>query len=722
MTTVILAEKPSQARSYIEAFKNSTKKQGYYAVSDPVLPNETFITYGFGHLVELATPEQYDTKYKQWALSNLPIFPEKYKFTVPTDKKAQFKIVKDLLSKADTIIVATDSDREGENIAWSIMTQAKINLKSKEIKRLWINSLEKEAILKGFKELKNGWNYYPAYQEAQTRQISDWLVGMNGSPLYTLLLKEAGLHGVYSIGRVQTPTLYMVYQRDLAIQNFNPEPYFELKAEILAEQQKFVAKLDPYQRFKDEKGLLAFMSEKRLKKGSQSGLIKDVQKQTKKTSSPRLFSLSSLQSEINKRYHASASDTLQAVQNLYEAKLLTYPRTDSNYITEQEFNYLVENLNGYLGFLSKDVSLNHQEPNKRYVNGKKVQEHHAIIMTKTVPTQEKLSKFPALEQRIYNLVLRTTLAMFADPYEFEETVILTSIGDAVFKATGNVPKNQGWKVLFSDYKTEKQEEETTLPLVEVDQSINANLAPDQKMTKPPVPFTEGTLITAMKTAGKTLDDEEAQSILKDNEGIGTEATRANVLDVLKKRGYLLTEKNKLHVSQQGITLCKAVELEPLLTSPEMTAKWEKALKQISTKERTQENFLEQIKKFVSKIIHDVPTQMKQSDSLTSQVASQKDTEQQAELDAQIGICPICKTGKIVDKGKFYGCTNYKATDPCTFSLPKKWSEKALGKTAIKDLITKGETTKLKGFKSKKTGKKFDAKLTIKEGKLSFDFG
>lgn len=722
MTTVILAEKPSQARSYIEAFKNSTKKQGYYAVSDPVLPNETFITYGFGHLVELATPEQYDTKYKQWALSNLPIFPEKYKFTVPTDKKAQFKIVKDLLSKADTIIVATDSDREGENIAWSIMTQAKINLKSKEIKRLWINSLEKEAILKGFKELKNGWDYYPAYQEAQTRQISDWLVGMNGSPLYTLLLKEAGLHGVYSIGRVQTPTLYMVYQRDLAIQNFNPEPYFELKAEILAEQQKFVAKLDPYQRFKDEKGLLAFMSDKRLEKGSQSGLIKDVQKQTKKTSSPRLFSLSSLQSEINKRYHASASDTLQAVQNLYEAKLLTYPRTDSNYITEQEFNYLVENLNGYLGFLSKDVSLNHQEPNKRYVNGKKVQEHHAIIMTKTVPTQEKLSKFPALEQRIYNLVLRTTLAMFADPYEFEETVIFTSIGDAVFKATGNVPKNQGWRVLFSDYKTEKPEEETTLPLVEVGQSISANLTPDQKMTKPPVPFTEGTLITAMKTAGKTLDDEEAQSILKDNEGIGTEATRANVLDVLKKRGYLLTEKNKLHVSQQGITLCKAVELEPLLTSPEMTAKWEKALKQISSKERTQENFLEQIKKFLSKIIHDVPTQMKQSDSLTLQVASQKDTEQQAELDAQIGICPICKTGKIVDKGKFYGCTNYKATDPCTFSLPKKRSEKTLGKTAIKDLITKGTTTKLKGFKSKKTGKKFDAKLTIKEGKLSFDFG
>ena len=722
MTTVILAEKPSQARSYIDAFKNSTKKQGYYAVSDPVLPNETFITYCFGHLVELATPEQYDTKYKQWALSNLPIFPEKYKFTVPTDKKAQFKIVKDLLSKADTIIVATDSDREGENIAWSIMTHAKINLKSKEIKRLWINSLEKEAILKGFKKLKNGWDYYPAYQEAQTRQISDWLVGMNGSPLYTLLLKEAGLHGVYSIGRVQTPTLYMVYQRDLAIQNFNPEPYFELKAEILEEQQKFVAKLDPYQRFKDKKGLLAFMSEKRLEKGSQSGLIKDVQKQTKKTSSPRLFSLSSLQSEINKRYHASASDTLQAVQNLYEAKMLTYPRTDCNFITEQEFNYLKENLNGYLSFVSKDISLNNLEPNKRYVNSEKVQEHHAIIVTKTVPNKEEITKFTPLEQRIYNLVLRTTLAMFADPYEYEETIILTEVGSAIFKASGNVPKNNGWKNLFSEYKTEEKEETSTLPDLEINQAVQVNLKTDQKETNPPVPYTEGTLITAMKTAGKTIDDEEAQKILKDTEGIGTEATRANVLEVLKKRGYLVTEKNKLHVSQQGTTLCKAVELEPLLTSAEMTEKWEKALKQISNKKRTQENFLEQIKKFILKLIADVPNEVAQSDVLSNQIKAQIDSQNKEEVEAQITDCPKCKTGKIVDKGTFYGCTNYKADEPCKFSLPKKWSDKALSKTVIKQLVNNGETSLIKGFKSKKTGKKFDAKLTIKEGKLSFDFG
>lgn len=722
MTTVILAEKPSQARSYVEAFQTSTKKQGYYEVSDPVLPDNTKITFGFGHLVELATPDQYDSKYKKWALSNLPIFPDKYKFIVGSDKKKQFNIVKELLTEADTIIVATDSDREGENIAWSIMTKAGVNLKSKQIKRLWINSLEKEAILDGFKNLKDGWSYYPAYKEAQTRQISDWLVGMNGSPLYTLLLQQAGVKGVYSIGRVQTPTLYMVYQRDLAIKNFKPEPYLELNAQIVADSQEFEAKLDPYKRFKDEKQLNTFMDDKNVQMGQQDGLIKDVQKQQKKTSSPRLFSLSSLQSEINKRYHASASDTLKAVQGLYEAKLLTYPRTDCNYITEQEFSYLVKNLNQYLGLVSNQVSLNQIEPQSRYVNGKKVQEHHAIIMTKTVPTIEKLNSLSKLEKQVYDMVLRTTLAMFADPYEYEETTILTQIGEALFKATGKVPTNQGWKLLFkSDTETSKDKADTILPAVAKGQAVKAKLSADKKLTKAPVPFTEGTLITAMKTAGKTLDDEEAQAILKDTEGIGTEATRANILDGLKKRGYLVTQKNKIHVSEQGITLCKAVELEPLLTSPEMTAKWEVALKQISQKQRTQENFLGQIQKFIQKLVAEVPEQMQKSESLTKQVASQKTVENEAKKDAEIGICPICKQGKIIDKGKFYGCTNYTADQPCKFTLPKKWSDKTLPKTAIKALITNGETSKIKGFKSKKTGKKFDAKLVMKENKLQFVF-
>ncbi len=234
------------------------------------------------------------------------------------------------------------------------------------------------------------------------------------------------------------------------------------------------------------------------------------------------------------------------------------------------------NLTKYLGLVSKQVALTNTTPNRRYVNGKKVEEHYAIIMTKVVPTKEKLASLPKLQQQVYDLVLRTTLAMFADPYEYEETTIITQVGDANFKATGKVPTKQGWQALFDDH-TADQQEAATLPLVNQGNQVKANLQTPQKEMTPPVPFTEGTLITAMKTAGKTLDDEEAQAILKDVQGIGTSATRANVLEVLKKRGYLVTEKNKLHVSEAGTTLCKAVELEPLLTSPEMTAKWEQAL-------------------------------------------------------------------------------------------------------------------------------------------------
>lgn len=286
------------------------------------------------------------------------------------------------------------------------------------------------------------------------------------------------------------------------------------------------------------------MDDKSVQKGNQDGLIKDVQKQQKKSSSPRLFSLSNLQSEINKCYHGSASDTLKAVQSLYEAKLLTYSRTDCNYITDQEFNYLVDHLEAYSKLLTNQVSLTQVKPQACYVNSKKVQEHHAIIMTKTVPTVEKLHSLSKLEQQIYDLVLRTILAIFADPYEYEETTILTQVGEAFFKATGKVPTNQGWKLLFKMANEKDDKEETILPALAKGQTVKADLSADKKLTKAPVPFIEGTLITAMKTAGKTLDDEEAQAVLKDTEGIGTEATRANILDGLKKLGYLFIQKKR----------------------------------------------------------------------------------------------------------------------------------------------------------------------------------
>lgn len=717
MATVILAEKPSQARAYIDAFQSSKKHNGYYEVSDASLPANTVVTYGFGHLVELAPPAQYDKKYQRWSLKNLPIFPAKYQFLVAKDKRQQFKIVQGLLKTADTIIVATDSDREGENIAWSIMVKANVDLKRKTIKRLWINSLEKEAIIAGFKQLRNGWDYYPSYLEARTRQISDWLVGMNASPLYSLQLRKNGISGVYAIGRVQTPTLYMVYERDLAIQNFKPEPYFELEAEISAEKQKFEAKLTPNQRFKDQASLMNFMQAHNVHNGRQDGVIKDVSKAIKTTASPRLFSLSSLQSAINKMYHASASATLAAVQALYEAKLLTYPRTDCNYITMQEFNYLVGNLNRYVGLVPNTVELSQTSPQKRYVDDSKVQQHHAIILTKTVPSPAKLQGLPRLQQRIYDLVLRTTLAMFALPYRYEESVIITTVGQADFKASGQVPLQLGWKVLF-ETQAKQTTASKTLPKVTVGQSVQADVMTPQKMTTPPKAFTEGTLITAMKTAGKTLDEAEAQT-LKAVEGIGTEATRANIIDGLKKHGYLVTTKNWLHVSDQGKTLCQAVELEPLLTSPSMTAKWEMALQEIGEKRRTPANFINQIKKMIQKLLAEVPGQFENDANLRQQLQQQKKVQVKAPAKAVIGTCPRCKVGKITAKKGFYGCSRY--SEGCKFTLPQRWAGKRLGVTAIKQLITVGQTRTIKGFKSKKTGKPFAAKLKLVADKLQFDF-
>lgn len=290
MSTVILAEKPSQALAYASALKQSTKKDGYFEIKDPLFTDETFITFGFGHLVELAEPGHYDEKWQNWKLESLPIFPDRYDFEVAKDKGKQFKIVAELLKKANTIIVATDSDREGENIAWSIIHKANAFSKDKTFKRLWINSLEKDVIRSGFQNLQPGMNYYPFYQEAQTRQIADWLIGMNASPLYTLNLQQKGVQGTFSLGRVQTPTLYLIFQRQEAIENFKKEPFFEVEASIKVNQGSFKGVLSPTQRFKTQEELLAFVSSKQARQleNRRRQLVQEQKAQERKDRTKRL--------------------------------------------------------------------------------------------------------------------------------------------------------------------------------------------------------------------------------------------------------------------------------------------------------------------------------------------------------------------------------------------------------------------------------------------------
>ena len=704
MKTVILAEKPSQAAAYAGALNKASRKTGYYEAQDTLFEGEVYITYGFGHLVELAPPQHYDAKYEKWKLENLPIFPENYVFQVAADKKQQFNIVAGLLKKADTIIVATDSDREGENIAWSIIEQAKALNKSKEYKRLWINSLESEAIREGFANLRDGMEFFPYYQEAQARQISDWLVGMNASPLYTLLLQEKGIEGAFSLGRVQTPTLFLIYQRQMEIEKFKKTPFFEIESQISTSDAKFKALLSPSQRFETKDDINLHLENNGVNKGIQEGKITNVEKNAKKTSSPALFSLSSLQSKINQMYKVSASDTLKAVQGLYEAKLLTYPRTDTPYITNNEFTYLKENLQKYTSFLGIEIDSPNDEPRTRYVNDKKVQEHHAIVLTKQAPSQATFDKLPDLQQKIYTLVAKTTVAMFLPDYQYEESIIETTVGNLIFKAKGQVPTAQGWKELFkADKDNTDKEQAAVLPLVNKGDTVKVEIMEVQKETQPPKEYTEGTLITAMKTAGKNVDDDEAQAILKEVEGIGTEATRANIIETIKNKKYVETVKNKLIVTEKGKILCEAVANQKLLTSAEMTAKWESYLKKIGQEEGDKLTFLNNIKEFINHLIGNVPNDIAQLDMKEYQ--SKKNIEEEKNA---VGKCPKCGSTLATRKG-FYGCTNY---PKCKFTLSGDFRKKKLTKKNIKELL-EGKETLVKGIK-KADGKTYNAVIKLND--------
>ncbi|MFL2133367.1 DNA topoisomerase 3 [Desemzia sp. FAM 24101] len=701
MKRVILAEKPSQAQAYAESFGKYSKKDGYI-----VLHSSTdIITWGFGHLVELAAPDEYKEKWKKWDMRELPIIPEQFKFKVGRGKTKQFQVVKKLLKDADQIVIATDSDREGENIARSIIHQAKVE--NKEIKRLWINSLEADEIQKGFNALREGRDFYSAYIEAQTRQISDWLVGINLSRLYTLSLQKKGINeGVFSVGRVQTPTLYMIYNRQKEIDTFVPQPFYELHAMVTTENGTFKAKYT--KKFQTKKELQELI-QTHLLLANNPGTITEVKTKRISQPSPYLFSLSDLQSLVNKKYKVSPSDTLKHVQSLYEAKLLSYPRSDCRHITDSEFYYLLDRLEGYQSVLNYAIDQPNKSKRKRYVDGSKVQEHYAIIPTKKVPTQKELTKLSSIQKEIYFTVLKRTVAMFETDYQYDETVVTVDIKGVPFISKGKTVLDKGWRRLeFSMSQKTEKEENTELPLLREKESVDTELKTTEGFTSPPKAYTEGTLITAMKTCGKELENEEEKEILKATEGIGTEATRANVLETLKKQTYIDIQKSNVTITPKGVILCQAVE-NTLLSSPEMTAKWETYLKKIKKEEGTQQAFLTNIQKFIHHTIVSSAEVMERSD-WSDQISASTSAKK------EVGICPVC--GKsIMDKGKFYGCQGY--SNGCSFTLPKRFIGKTLSEATIKKLLSQRESALLKGFK-KKNGQLFSAALILNEEyKLTF---
>ncbi|CDQ20701.1 type IA DNA topoisomerase [Halobacillus karajensis] len=706
MRVVILAEKPSQAKAYAEAFTIQEKTKTYILLKpDETFPNGATITWGVGHLVELKEPHDYKSEWKRWKLDQLPIVPDQFLEKVSKGKWEQFQAVKRLFQQADILVNAADVDREGSNIFYSILSLT--GVKGKPVRRLWINSLEKDEVRKGFKHLQDNDKDLRLFDEAKARQISDWMVGINASRLFTLLLQKKGFSSHLTIGRVQSPTVYLIYQRHKEIENFISEPFYQIEGLFHSESgaYKGLAKIKE----KDKAKVQALMEEYGLKeKEDLTGVVQRVDRKTNYQKSPKLHSLSTLQSIANRRWKYTPSQVLKTMQKLYEKRLVSYPRTDCNYITESEFSYLVNNLESYQKTLKVSFTPVSLKPNKRYVDSRKVQEHYAIIPTKSIPTEKRLSSLSREESNIYKEVLATTLAMFHGDYVYEETAIFTHVHDLPFKSTGRREVKRGWKELFPKPPKSKQEKEALLPQVQKGENVGARLYIKESMTQPPKPYTEGQLINMMKTCGKLMDDEEDVEILKEVEGLGTEATRSSIIETIKTQKYIEVKKNNVYVTAKGVMLCEAIE-GTLLSSPSMTAKWESYLKKIGSGEGSKQMFIKQTNQFIEKLIQETPGSIQQ--------VHVRDTGEKKKWNAPIAKCPACSKGFIMDRYKFYACSDYK--EGCKVSFPKKLAGKTLTNHMIKALCEKKRTRVLKGFKGKKT---FSTALILdEEYKIKFDF-
>ncbi|TQR20377.1 type IA DNA topoisomerase [Psychrobacillus vulpis] len=710
MKPVILAEKPSQAKAYADAF-TVKRHEGYLEIIPcPIFPEGAYITWGIGHLVELKEPKAYDSKWDKWSLNSLPILPARYEFQVAKGKFKQFTVVKKLIKGTDTVINACDVDREGSNIFYSIYNQTGARVQT--IKRLWINSLEIEEVRKGFANLHDNRKDLLLYEEAKARQISDWLVGMNGSRLYSLLLQSQGIREVFPIGRVQSPTIYLIYQRQMEIEQFVSEPFFEIEANFTAEQGTYKGKAKAKE---PKREIIQELLAKHTIQPNSPGVITSVDKIEKRMPPPQLHSLSTLQATANRLWKMSPANVLKTMQVLYEKKLVTYPRTDSRYITPSEFSYLAAQVTDYQQLIGHSFSVASLSPKKRYVDSSKVQEHYAIIPTKKIPSQSVLSRLSIMERNLYEEVVRTTLSMFHTDYLYTETKVTTDVNGLPFFTIGKTERDKGWKALFSRTTTDKEKEESTLPPLREQEKVESNIGIKEGKTLPPKPYTEGQLIAMMKTCGKLVEDKNETDILKEVEGLGTEATRSGIIETIKRHGYIDVTKNIVSITDKGRVLCQAIEGN-LLASPSMTAKWETYLRKIGNGDGSGERFLGSIAKFIHSLLQEVPNQLK-TKNIDIKLVPSKATSSKYKQEP-IAPCPKCKQGFIIARKNFYGCTNYK--NGCTQTFNGFFLKKKITPSQIKLLCTKGKTNVIKGFVAE-NGQSFNASLSFVEGKLKLDF-
>ena len=586
--TVCIAEKPSVAKEIAGVLGAHDRHDGY------IEGNGYQITWTFGHLCTLKEPHDYTPNWKSWSLGSLPMIPPRFGIKLIDDKgiEKQFKIIESLMLKADCIINCGDAGQEGELIQRWVMQKVGVRC---PVKRLWISSLTEESIREGFNQLRAQDDFQKLYEAGLCRAIGDWLLGMNATRLYTIKYRRNDNRQVLSIGRVQTPTLALVVNRFKEIENFKPEQYWELKT--VYRDVKFNATKGRFTTLTDGQKVLDSIT-------GQPFTVTDVSKKEGKEFPPRLFDLTSLQVECNRKYNLSADDTLKIIQSLYEKKITTYPRVDTTFLSEDIYPKCPQILSGLTGYkeLTAPLAGRRLPKTKRVFDNSKVTDHHAIIPTGVNPTN-----LTGGEQLVFDLVARKFIAAFYPECRFSTTAVTGKVVKTEFKVTGKEILDPGWRIVFAGDRQEKDDKESdderTLPSFTVSESGPHQPVLAEKWTQPPKPYTEATLLRAMETAGKLVDNDELRDALKEN-GIGRPSTRAAIIETLYKRNYIRKEKKNLIPTGTAIALIDTIH-EELLKSAELTGIWEKRLREIEKGTYSSAQFIHELKQMVSDLVGNV---------------------------------------------------------------------------------------------------------------------
>jgi DNA topoisomerase-3 len=636
-----IAEKPSVGRDIARVLGANTQHDGFME------GNGYCVSWTFGHLCALLDPHEYNDQWKGWNMSSLPMVPARFGIKVSNDKGIlkQFNTIKELISKAEMVINCGDAGQEGELIQRWVYQKAGCKV---PVKRLWISSLTEDAIREGFANLKDQSHYQHLYEAGMMRAIGDWLLGMNATRAYTLrFAKGVGKdRQVLSIGRVQTPTLALIVKRQHEIENFVPRTYWELKT--IYRNTTFSAQLpaeeDDYAITSLEQGQTLLDSIKDLPLE-----ITSVEKKKGTEFAPRLFDLTSLQVECNKKFSLSADDTLKIIQSLYEKHVTTYPRVDTTYLSDDIYPKVPATLQGIKDYFPQVTPLlslkadgnkgaGSLPKSKKVFDNKKVTDHHAII-----PTGQRPDNLTDLERKVYNLVALRFIAAFYPDCEVSNTTVLAKAGEIDFKVTGRQILKMGWREIFAKERQddELQEEQKSLPAFVKGESGPHEPQLQEKTTTPPKYYTEATLLRAMETAGKTVDNEELRDAMKEN-GIGRPSTRAAIIEKLFQRKYIVREKKNIKATEVGINLIHTI-ISPLLKSAELTGLWEKKLREIERGDFQAHQFLDELKQMTAEVVHEVKS------------------------DKSGMRCPVCGKGTIIRGRTRYGCSRWR--EGCTYAEP-----------------------------------------------------